>query len=88
MKHFILGILSFILFVSLIGCSTPQKSRYYIETKVTSLQCPVGSIYRADGWCYYPTYGWVARAVKKHKKIAKINCKQILRDINQCSRGN
>lgn len=98
MKYLIYGILSAILFASLTGCTTYQPRRYYVEVKSTTLHCPVGSVYRLDGWCHYPNPGYVdnplyiPKANKKSKKRVqpkvKITCKEVYKVINQCSRGN
>lgn len=75
------------LFILLLitGCAVPQKKSYYMEAKTTTLQCPVGSSYKLDGWCHYPI---TVKKKKKKQPIAKITCKQVFEKINQCMANN
>ena len=80
--------LSILALAILVGCTHPPTR----EIRTTRLlTCPPDYMYNSrDGYCHYtrppsPIDAIVKPKARKRLKRARIDCEQVLRDINKCS---
>ena len=74
------------LLLLITSCATPKH--YQVTTKLT---CPNGSTYSfQDGMCHYSIINKPKSFIKQKNMVkankAKLDCKLILKQVNQCTR--
>lgn len=86
-----------LMFISLLSASCsqlPQARSYYTESRIVGVKCPTNYYYSfKNSLCHFEhsTARVVATKPLKRKKTnvfkAKIDCKQVFKDINSCMKG-